>query len=45
VLLKASQIKDVIDAMEKDAGVALKKLMIHGGLSANGFVTQFIADL
>ena len=31
--------------MEKDTGVALKALMIHGGLSANGFVTQFIADL
>ena len=39
------QIKDVIDAMEKDTGVALKELMVHGGLSANGFVTQFIADL
>jgi glycerol kinase len=41
----AYQIMDVINAMEKDTGVILKELMIHGGLSANGFVVQFIADL
>lgn len=39
------QIKDVIVAMEKDAGVLLKQLNANGGISANGFVVQFLADL
>jgi len=41
----AYQIKDVITAMQTDAGVELKELMIHGGLTNNKFVLQFLADL
>lgn len=39
------QIKDVITAMEKDAGVELKQLMIDGGITANQFVMNFISSL
>ncbi|MBS1500620.1 MAG: glycerol kinase GlpK [Bacteroidetes bacterium] len=39
------QIKDIIDVMERDAGVSLAELMIDGGISANQFVVQFLADL
>jgi glycerol kinase len=39
------QIKDVIDAMEKDAIIPLTSLMADGGLSANLFVMDFLADL
>jgi glycerol kinase len=41
----AYQIKDVITAMQTDAGVELKELMIHGGLTHNKFVLQFLAGL
>jgi len=39
------QIADVIAAMEKDAKLSLKKLMTDGGITSNGFVMQFLADL
>jgi len=39
------QIKDVIVAMEKDAGIQLKELNADGGITANGFVIKFLADL
>jgi glycerol kinase len=39
------QIKDVISAMEKDAGLELKELITDGGITANRFVMQFLADL
>jgi glycerol kinase len=39
------QIKDVIDAMEKDAVIPLTTLMTDGGLSSNLFVMEFLADL
>ncbi len=39
------QIKDVITAMEKDAGLALSGLMANGGITSNQFVMQFLADL
>jgi len=39
------QIKDVIEAMEKDAGTPLSELKIDGGMTNNKFVTQFLADL
>lgn len=39
------QIKDVIAAMEKDTGVALKELKTNGGLTANEFVMQLLADV
>lgn len=39
------QIKDVIVAMEKDAGIPLKVLNADGGITANEFVVQMIADI
>ncbi|GAB4021606.1 glycerol kinase GlpK [Spirosoma migulaei] len=39
------QIKDVIVAMEQDTGISLEELMVNGGISANTFVLQFLADL
>ncbi|MBN8822630.1 MULTISPECIES: glycerol kinase GlpK [unclassified Spirosoma] len=39
------QIKDVLVAMEQDTGIPLDELMVHGGISANQFVVQFLADL
>lgn len=41
----AYQVKDVIAAMEQDAGLELKELMVNGGITANRFVLQFLADL
>lgn len=39
------QIKDVIVAMEKDAGISLKELNADGGMTKNQFLIQFLADL
>ncbi len=39
------QIKDVIVAMEKDAGISLKELNADGGITKNQFLIQFLADL
>jgi glycerol kinase len=39
------QIKDVIDAMESDAGISLNKLMVDGGATSNAFIMQFLTDL
>lgn len=39
------QIKDVIVAMESDTQIDLKELMMDGGITANQFVLQFLADL
>lgn len=39
------QIKDVIAAMERDSGIALQALRADGGITANRFVMQFLADL
>jgi glycerol kinase len=39
------QVRDVIDAMEKDAGISLKELKANGGMTANDFVIQFLSDL
>lgn len=39
------QVKDVINAMEKDSGILLKELNADGGITANKFVMQFMADL
>ncbi len=41
----AFQIKDVVVAMEKDANLSLKTIMIDGGISKNNFVMQFLANL
>jgi glycerol kinase len=39
------QIKDVISAMEQDSGATLKELKVDGGITANRFVMQFLANL
>lgn len=38
------QIKDVIAAMENDSGIPLQELKVDGGITANTFVMQFLAD-
>jgi glycerol kinase len=39
------QIKDVIIAMEQDAELSLKAINTDGGITANSFIMQFLADL
>ena len=41
----AYQVKDLLDAMEKDAGKELSELRVDGGASVNNFMMQFQADL
>lgn len=41
----AYQVKDVIVAMEADTGISLTEIVVDGGISANRFVMQFLADL
>lgn len=41
----AYQTKDVLSAMEADAGIHLKKLRVDGGATANNFLMQFQSDL
>lgn len=41
----AYQSYDVIKAMEKDSGVALKALQVDGGASSNDFLMKFQADI
>ncbi len=39
------QIKDVIGTMELESSIKLQALMIDGGISVNGFVVHFLANL
>jgi glycerol kinase len=39
------QIKDVMAVMEQDSGIELRQLKADGGITANRFVMQFLADL
>jgi glycerol kinase len=41
----AFQTKDVLDAMEADAGLKLEALRVDGGASANNLLMQFQADI
>ncbi len=41
----AYQSRDVLDAMQQDAGIELKALKVDGGASANNLLMQFQADL
>ncbi|TDL34968.1 glycerol kinase [Jeotgalibacillus sp. S-D1] len=41
----AYQTKDVLDAMEKDSGIELKKLRVDGGTVKNDFLMQFQSDI
>lgn len=40
----AYQIRDVVTAMEKDAGISLQELNADGGITGNEFVMQFLCD-
>jgi glycerol kinase len=39
------QTKDVLDAMQKDAGLRIRSLKVDGGAAANDFLCQFQADI
>lgn len=41
----AYQVSDLLEAMQKDAGIKLTELKVDGGASANDFLMQFQADL
>ena len=41
----AFQTKEILDAMELDSGVRLKRLKVDGGMVVNEFLMQFQADL
>jgi glycerol kinase len=41
----AYQTKDIVEAMNKDSGVELKKLKADGGMVANNLLMQFQADI
>ncbi|TXF85684.1 glycerol kinase GlpK [Neolewinella aurantiaca] len=41
----AYQVRDVLDAMQKDSGKDLKTLRVDGGASNNDFLMQFQADI
>ena len=41
----AYQTRDVLDAMEQDAGTPIKTLRVDGGASANDILMQFQADI
>jgi len=41
----AYQTKDVLDAMQRDAGITLGQLKVDGGAAANNALLQFQADL
>ncbi len=41
----AYQVKDLLDAMESDAGEKLSALRVDGGASVNNFLMQFQSDL
>ncbi len=41
----AYQTKDVLDAMEKDAGIKISALNVDGGAAANNFLMQFQSDI
>ncbi len=41
----AYQVKDVLEAMQKDAKTELKNLRVDGGASANDFLMQFQSDI
>ena len=41
----AYQVRDLIEAMEKDAGAPMQILRVDGGASVNRFLMQFQADV
>ena len=41
----AYQTRDVLEAMEEDSGLALRRLKVDGGATVNNFLLQFQADI
>lgn len=41
----AYQTRDVLEAMEEDSGLSLRRLKVDGGATANNFLLQFQADI
>ena len=41
----AYQTRDLLDALEKDGAPRLQRLKVDGGVTANGFAMQFVADI
>ncbi|MEL6612505.1 MAG: glycerol kinase GlpK, partial [Bacteroidota bacterium] len=41
----AYQVADVLDAMQKDAGLAIQELRVDGGAAANNLLMQFQSDI
>ena len=41
----AYQTRDVLEAMEKDSGIALSSLNVDGGATANNYLMQFQSDI
>lgn len=41
----AYQTRDVLDAMQNDADISLKKLRVDGGATGNNFLMQFQSDI
>lgn len=41
----AYQVRDVLDAMQKDSGAPIKELRVDGGATANNFLMQFQSDI
>ena len=41
----AFQSRELLDAMERDAGKAVTEMKVDGGMTANGLLMQFQADL
>lgn len=41
----AYQTRDVVEAMQRDSGIALRELRCDGGAAGNGFLMQFQADV
>jgi glycerol kinase len=41
----AYQIRDIVEAMEKDSGVKLMQLKVDGGMTANALLMQIQADI
>ncbi|MCH6198110.1 glycerol kinase GlpK [Aquiflexum sp. LQ15W] len=41
----AYQVRDVLDAMQKDSGAPIRELRVDGGATANNFLMQFQSDI
>ncbi len=41
----AYQTRDLVDAMEADAGASIESVRVDGGASVNGFLMQFQSDI